>query len=339
MRTGRPVAPLKISPEERKALQALALGHDRRMAARAAAILASADGVSNKDVAARTRMTNQTVGKWRARFRVRGLAGLSDDPRPGAPRRITDEQVATVLRMTAEPSPSGASWTTRSLAHAVGLTQTAVSRIWRSHGVRPAVRDGGEPAAQTPAAPPRTLAYPRAVADTDGSARPSSPLDAMNKLLHDAQALRGSGPAETDPLLSMAIDAIEQALQKHREPVRSTQARAQIALRQARHLLAQAEAVAQETDRLAHNVATSKAVVAAIRTEAEKLLVRAAAAPAPRRCPSCGNPYTLRFKVRGAGGDEITARMKCPRPRCGKPIRVNVPSTAEDVRLEKATAS
>ena len=143
MRTGRPIPPLKITAAEREALERWARGHDRRLASRASAILASADGVSNKDVAARCGMTKQTVGKWRARFRANRLQGLYDEPRPGAPRRITDEQVARVIRLTGERAPSGAAWTTRSMAQAVGLTQTAISRIWRTHGVRPAAGNGG----------------------------------------------------------------------------------------------------------------------------------------------------------------------------------------------------
>ena len=140
---GRPIPPLKITAAEREALERWARGHDRRLASRASAILSSADGVSNKDVAARCGMTKQTVGKWRTRFRANRLQGLHDEPRPGAPRRITDEQVARVLRLAGERAPNGAAWTTRSMAQAVGLTQTAISRIWRTHGVRPAATGNG----------------------------------------------------------------------------------------------------------------------------------------------------------------------------------------------------
>jgi hypothetical protein len=65
------------------------------------------------------------------------VAGLRDEPRPGAPGRITDELVARVLSLAAEPAPGGSAWTTRSLAQAMGLTQTAVSRIWRTLAVKP----------------------------------------------------------------------------------------------------------------------------------------------------------------------------------------------------------
>jgi transposase len=328
-----------MSASERDALEAYARGHDRRLAARASAILAAADGLSNKDVAARWGMTKQTVGKWRSRFRVRRVDGLKDDPRPGAPRRITDEQVGRVLRMTAERAPNGSAWTTRSMAHAVGLTQTAISRIWRMHGVKPAAAvdtgngDGRSSSATATSQAPST---PRPTANDEGPARART-LAAIHGLLHDAHTLRANSSPELDPLLALAIDAIERALEKHREPARSSYARAETALRNARHLLDQAEAAARTVERsLAGRDAAAGAAVSAIRKAAEGFRSRAAE---PRRCPSCGIPYTLRFTVRGAGGNIVTTRMQCPRARCGQAIQVEVPEAAERVRLEEATAS
>jgi len=338
MRTGRPIPPLKITASEREALERWARGHDRRLASRAAAVLACADGLSNKEVAARCAMTKQTVGKWRARFRATRLQGLYDEPRPGAPRRITEEQVARVIRLTAERAPNGSAWTTRSMAQAVGLTQTAISRIWRTRGVRPAVLAAGANG-NGAADPPRDHAPSAAPSDaTEDAPARLRRLSAMNALLRDARALRGSGPPELDPLLNLAVEALESALVKHREPVRSTQARAEIALRQARNLLEQAQAAAHSAKRLSENVAANRAAVAAIRNHAERMARRAAPADL-RRCPSCGQPYTLRFKVRGVGGDEVAARLRCPRPRCRTQIEVQVPRHAEDVRLDEATGS
>jgi transposase len=330
-----------MTAAERGTLEAYARGHDRRLASRAAAILASADGVSNKDVAARCGMTKQTVGKWRARFRARRMAGLRDDPRPGAPRRINDDQVATVLRLTRQPSPAGTVWTTRSMAQAVGLTQTAISRIWRTHGVKPVAMPAngdGNGRTQPSMVPVRDPSAPRPGADTDTPARARALAD-MTNLLRDARALRASCPDDLDPLLNLAIDAIERALEKHHEPVRSSYVRTENAVRQARNLLAQAKAAARTAEQLASSVAATTAAVAAIRRQAQRLSPGPPGAAAPRRCPSCGYPYTLRFRVRGAGGDEVRARMNCPRPPCRKPIEVHVPRSAEDVRLEEATAS
>ena len=329
MRTGRPTAPLKITAAEREMLERWAHGHDRRLASRASAVLASADGVSNKDVAARCAMTKQTVGKWRTRFRHHRLQGLYDEPRPGAPRRITDEQVARVIRLTAEPAPNGSPWTTRSMAQAVGLTQTAISRIWRTHGVRPPSGNGSS--GQDRSEPVRPDLQAGGSPDGDGVARA---LIAIHDLLRDARALRATCPPELDPLLGLAIDAMEGALEKRREPPRSAFTRVETALRNARNLMHQAKVVRED---LTRSMAATNAAVAAIRTIAEG--VTRPRSLALRVCPGCGMPFTLRFIVRGAGGDIVTARMPCPRPECGKTVKVQVPRNAERVRLETAAAS
>ena len=78
------------------------------------------------------------VRKWRSRFAEYRLDGLIDEPRPGQPRTITDEQVEEVIIKTLESTPKDAThWSTRSMAREVGLTQTAVSRIWRAFGLQP----------------------------------------------------------------------------------------------------------------------------------------------------------------------------------------------------------
>src|SRR4051812_49204578 len=78
------------------------------------------------------------VTKWRNRFAEQRLAGLSDEPRPGRPRTITDEQVEEVIVRTLETTPKDAThWSTRSMAKQVGLTQNAVLRIWHAYGLQP----------------------------------------------------------------------------------------------------------------------------------------------------------------------------------------------------------
>jgi transposase len=80
----------------------------------------------------------QTVSKWRERFRSRGVDGLLDEPRPGQPRKITDAQVEAVIARTLESKPTDAThWSTRSMAQATGLNQTAISRIWRAFALQP----------------------------------------------------------------------------------------------------------------------------------------------------------------------------------------------------------
>jgi transposase len=131
---------LTLSDDERQQLQSLA--HRSRTASfvarRARIILACADGLPNTEVARRLRVAPGTVGKWRQRFLEARVDGLLDEPRPGSPRRITDEQVEAVIVRTLETTPRGAThWSTRGMAKAVGLSPMAISRIWRAFGLQP----------------------------------------------------------------------------------------------------------------------------------------------------------------------------------------------------------
>ena len=137
---GRPKAELVLSEDEREQLTALTLRRKtaQALALRARIVLACADGVDNKSVASLQRVTPQTVSKWRARFVEHRLDGLLDAPRPGAPRTIEDTQVDAVIAKTLESVPEGAThWSTRLMAREAGLSQTAVSRIWRAFGLQP----------------------------------------------------------------------------------------------------------------------------------------------------------------------------------------------------------
>jgi transposase len=108
------------------------------LALRARIVLACASGAPNTEVAAELGINKVTVGKWRARFIAHRLEGLADEPRPGAPRTITDEAVEEVIVRTLESKPADAThWSTRSMAEATGMSQTAISRIWRAFGLKP----------------------------------------------------------------------------------------------------------------------------------------------------------------------------------------------------------
>jgi transposase len=140
-RTGRPLPPLVLAEEERRVLLQWARRAKtaQALALRSKIVLACAEGMSNKEVAARLAVTRQMVGKWRARFVAARLEGLCDEPRPGQPRKITDEKVEEVIVKTLGEAPPGGDthWSTRSMARATGLNQTAVSRIWRAFGLKP----------------------------------------------------------------------------------------------------------------------------------------------------------------------------------------------------------
>jgi transposase len=108
------------------------------LAQRARLVLACADGRSNTAVAAALGVSKPTVGKWRARFLAQRLDGVLDEPRPGAPRQISDAAVERVLTRTLESTPRDAThWSTRAMAAACGLSQSAISRIWRAFALQP----------------------------------------------------------------------------------------------------------------------------------------------------------------------------------------------------------
>lgn len=108
------------------------------LAQRARIVLRCAEGQPSSTVASQLGVTNQTVGKWRARYIARGLGGLLDEPRCGAPRQVSDEQVETVLTKTLETMPRDAThWSTRAMAKTSGLSHTTVRRIWNAFGLQP----------------------------------------------------------------------------------------------------------------------------------------------------------------------------------------------------------
>jgi transposase len=139
-RLGRPKAELSLTDEERSALERLAR---RRTSAQAAAlrariILSCATGAPNAAVAEVLGVAPATVGKWRRRFVAARLDGLFDEPRPGAPRTISDDQVEAVIVQTLEQKPKDAThWSTRSMAAAMGMSQSSISLIWRAFGLQP----------------------------------------------------------------------------------------------------------------------------------------------------------------------------------------------------------
>ena len=140
MRTGRPKQTLTLEAADKEKLELLARRPKtaQRVAMRAKIVLQAAKGLSNQEIAERLGVSGATVGKWRERYRVQGMDGLSDDPRPGAPRKITDAQVEEAVTQTLESLPRAAThWSTRSLAQKVGLSQSAVVRIWHSFGLQP----------------------------------------------------------------------------------------------------------------------------------------------------------------------------------------------------------
>ena len=136
-----PAARLAIDAAQRRALRRMALSRDlsRRVVTRARIVLAAAEGVSNREVERRLRVSRPTVIQWRARFMAAGVeALLHEAPRPGRPRRIAGGVVEAIVRATLEtvPHPAGR-WSVRAMAAAYGLSPSTVRRIWTGRGLLP----------------------------------------------------------------------------------------------------------------------------------------------------------------------------------------------------------
>jgi transposase len=140
-----PYAPaVGLTDDERAQLEAWARrpASAQALALRSRIVLAAAEGLGNTAIAGKLGIAVITARRWRSRFLASGLDGLTDEPRPGRPRTVSGEQVEAVITRTLESTPSDAThWSTRSLAAELGLSQSAVSRIWRAFGLQPHRQD------------------------------------------------------------------------------------------------------------------------------------------------------------------------------------------------------
>ena len=137
---GRPKDLLELTDEERETLERWARrpSSTQSLAFRSKIVLKCADGVDNKTVAALLSTSAPTVGKWRSRFINDRLDGLSDEPRPGAVRKITDVQIEDLIDKTRFTKPVDAShWSCRSMSKQTGISSAQISRIWRDFGFKP----------------------------------------------------------------------------------------------------------------------------------------------------------------------------------------------------------
>jgi putative transposase len=140
MTSGRPLAPLHVTDTAREQLQIMANSRTLPYALvrRAQIILMSADGLNNKTIAEKVGLSGRMVGIWRQRFIDQGLMGLYDEPKPGGPRSISDEQVARLIQQTLELKPPNAThWSCRSIAKQTNISKSTVQRIWSTFGIQP----------------------------------------------------------------------------------------------------------------------------------------------------------------------------------------------------------
>lgn len=140
MANGRPLKPLTLSSRQREEL--IALSRSRTMphalVIRARIILLADKGCSNSDIAEKLKLSKPTVGIWRKRYLEQCLPGLYDEPRPGGPRSIQDDQIANLIKKTLQTKPKdGTHWTCRAIAEETKLSKSTVHRVWKAFGLQP----------------------------------------------------------------------------------------------------------------------------------------------------------------------------------------------------------
>lgn len=140
VRVGQKLVPFALGDAEREALERWVRRRKtaQQVALRARIVLRCAEGLANREVAKQLGVHEATVCKWRGRFVRKRLEGLWDEPRPGAPRKVSDATVERIVTITLESTPSDAThWSTRDLAKRVGVSQSTVSRVWRAFNLQP----------------------------------------------------------------------------------------------------------------------------------------------------------------------------------------------------------
>jgi putative transposase len=140
MKTGRPKTPIILSDQEQEQLRAMV--HSRSLPhgliTRARIVLMAAEGATNNEISEEIGLSHQIVCKWRQRYLKQGLSGLHEELRPGRPRSVSDETVASLVRKTLHTKPKdGTHWTIRSIAKQTKLSHPTVYRIWRAFGLQP----------------------------------------------------------------------------------------------------------------------------------------------------------------------------------------------------------
>jgi len=140
MRTGRPKKPIILSDQEHEQLTSIVRSRSlpHGLVTRAQIVLMAAEGVTSNEIAKKVALSAQSVCKWRQRYLQQGILGLHDELRPGRPRSVSDEQVATLIRKTLNTKPKkGTHWTIRSMAKETELSRPTVHRVWKAFGLQP----------------------------------------------------------------------------------------------------------------------------------------------------------------------------------------------------------
>ena len=140
MALGRPLTPLILSPQQHDQLTSISRSRSmpHALVKRAKIILLAAKGLNNASISEKLGLSRPTVGQWRRRYLEQGIMGLHDELKPGAPRSIRDERIATLIRKTLKTKPKDRThWSCRSIAKEAELSKSTVHRVWQAFGIQP----------------------------------------------------------------------------------------------------------------------------------------------------------------------------------------------------------
>ena len=138
MRTGISIT---VRPSDRKRLKAILKNRNapQKHVWRAEIVLLSAEGLGTNEIMRRTRKSKTCVWRWQERFMQEGVVGLlRDKTRPSRIAPLGPDVAERVVALTSSPPPGERThWTAALMAAACGISASAVSRIWRAHGLQP----------------------------------------------------------------------------------------------------------------------------------------------------------------------------------------------------------
>jgi len=136
----RAIGQLNLTAEDRATLERYARGRavSQALALRARIVLRCATGERQCLIAQALGVTDDTVRKWERRFAKSGITGLSDVPKPNVHRKLADERVEEIIRLTLDSRPKGSThWSTRKMSRMASVSQSSVSRVWRAFQLKP----------------------------------------------------------------------------------------------------------------------------------------------------------------------------------------------------------
>jgi len=133
------VTSVVLTPEQKQSLQKLirADSTTQALALRVRIVLASAQGLSDTQIASQEQTSRVTVGLWRKRFLQHGMRGLQDKARPGRPVILPASKINTVLTAVVQPPKGRTRWSIRSMARHAGVSKSRVQALWSQNNLKP----------------------------------------------------------------------------------------------------------------------------------------------------------------------------------------------------------